>query len=79
MKKRKVTEITIERLFKEFEALRVLMRVSISDAAFMIEVTPLTYKNWKNKSYIPRGHREPLFRSAITRLKKRYEELDQQS
>lgn len=79
MKKKKPSDITVIKLFKQFEALRVLMHVSIPDAAFMLDVTPLTYKNWKNHDFEPKAHREPRFREGIKSLTKRYEESAQQS
>ena len=78
-KKKKPPEITVRKLFKQFEALRVLLKVSIPDAAFMIGVTQLTYKNWKNHDTEPRGLREPRLREGITSLNKRFQESEKQS
>lgn len=47
------------------------MKLPIEDVAFMIDVTPLAYKNWKNHGSIPQSEREPDFRKVIKRLEAR--------
>jgi len=65
-------EVTIVTLFGQIEALRVLMKMSIDEMAFEVDVTPLAYKNWKNHGAIPQSDREPEFRLCIKRLENRY-------
>jgi len=69
----KKNAITTVMLFKQVEALRVLMGLSIEDVAFMLDVTPLAYKNWKNKGSIPDSFREPDLRLIIKRLERRHQ------
>lgn len=71
--------ITTLSLFKQIEALRVLMEISITDVSHMIKVTPLGYKNWKNHEVIPKPQWEPSFRKVIVRLEKRYQKFILQS
>ena len=66
-------EITVVTLFNQLEALRVLMRLSIEDIAYMMDVTPLAYKNWKNHDSMPQSDREPSFRKTIKRLETRHQ------
>lgn len=63
-------EITTLKLFNELEALRVKTKVTIDTAAFLMGVTPLTYKNWKNHGAVPSALHEPAFREAIKYCKK---------
>lgn len=64
----KKSQITTVKLFKQLEALRVLVKVSIDDLAYAIGVTPLAYKNWKNHDAVPDSVREPDLRKQIARL-----------
>lgn len=75
----KPSEITVVRLFWQMEALRVRLGVNIPNMAFMLGVTLLAYKNWKNHGTEPRAHWEPKFRDAIANLKRRYQESEKQS
>ena len=68
----KKSGVTTLDLFKQIEALRILLDLSIEDTAYMIDVTPLTYKNWKNHSVIPQARLEPILRKVIKRLEGRY-------
>ena len=75
----KRSEITVVRLFQQLEALRVLLDVGIDDIAFMMKVTPLAYKNWKNHGAVRKALLEPRFRKAIKNLEKRHAESVRQS
>lgn len=44
---------TVSRLFKEVEALRVELGVSIDEVAEYIDVTPLAYSRWKRNKLRP--------------------------
>ena len=66
-------EITVVKLFKQLEALRVLMKLSIEDVAFQVGVTPLAYKNWKNHEIVPGSEREPDLVLIIERLERRHQ------
>ena len=65
-------EIAVVTLFGQLEALRVLMKLPIEDVAYMMAVTPLAYKNWKNHETVPMAEREPDFKTIIKRLENRY-------
>lgn len=68
----KKNEIAVVTLFGQLEAMRVLMGLPIEDVAYMMDVSPLAYKNWKNHGAIPMAEREPDFKLIIRRLETRY-------
>ena len=76
----KKSGITTLDLFKQVEALRIILKMSIEETAEMIDVTPLAYKNWKNHDAIPQAKMEPMLRAVIKRLEGRHrraQEADQ--